>query len=525
MLDLSTREYRILRYEWVLRNKIYVKKSDTSSSLSRNRYNKYQLKPKPEYMDEILCDKKYMISSSILDYYVFPTLEEEITKEKRIGKELSEIEQFIKEIKQKKKLIIIGRGDAGKSTLLKALFNALIESKVVILICADDIRKEYEYTIKSAFEECYSHEAVEYEKFKQVPPEDKILLIDDIDRLENHVIKEILINAENDFSNIIYTCGKLVELDVAERIKINVLEDEYTRYIMQPLYTDKRKKLVSAIVKILVQQDERVQGNIIKLLCDALDKQKNLFRMDPDFIVQFVKYYCNNIGETIQNDGEIFSKVFEANIVSLLKPNAKTLNVDKILIVLDKIAYGMHCSKIYPMNQKDILKIISVYNEEFDSDVNYVDFLSIVVGSKIFVEKETNYHFSEKSYLAYFVAREIKRRCIEDQDFSEFEKTLEFSCYGINSDILLFVTYITDNLNLIKLIMQKAEAYTEEWYKFSINPISIPYLSDVGRLKVEEANLSDKDEAEKAEIEREKQIVQEEEKQIEHNLYLYNEDS
>ncbi len=59
--------------------------------------------------------------------------------------------------------------------------------------------------------------------------------------------------------------------------------------------------------------------------------------MDPDFIVQFTKYYCNNIGETIKNDGEIFSKVFEANIVSLLKPYAKKMSVDKILIIMDKM--------------------------------------------------------------------------------------------------------------------------------------------------------------------------------------------
>lgn len=526
VLDLNTRVFRHLRYVWELKNKIYLQKDDTSAALSKNRHNIYQLVPNKEYLNDMLCDRKYMISSNLIDYYVFPALEEEVIREKRVGKEITEINQFVDEIYKHKKIIISGRGDSGKSTLLKAVFNKLIETKVVLLLCGSDIKKGYEQTIKAVFEECYSHEQVEYEKFKQVPVKDKILLIDDSDSLEPHILKDILIKAECDFSNIVYTCGKIVELDVTERIKTNVLEEDSVRYKMQPFYMDKRRELVTNIVEILVHQDERGQHNIISLLCEALSKQKKLFRMDPDFIVQFVKYYCNNIGETIQNDGEVFSKVFEANIVSLLKPNAGTLSVDKILIVLDKIAYGMHCGKKYPMNQKDIFEIISGYNEEFDSDVNYVTFLNILEVSKILIEKNTNYYFSEKNYLAYFVAREIKRKCIEDHDYHEFERALEFSCYGINSEILLFVTYITDNLNLIKLIMEKTEAYTADWTEFSINPIQIAYLSDVGRLKVEAIKSEDKENSDKDEIEREKKILHEEEKaQIGCEVYTYDEEN
>ena len=403
------------------------------------------------------------------------------------------------------------------------MFCKLCEEYLALFLHAYDIRS-YESTIRNAFNECYSSEDVVYEKFRQAPSADKVLIIDDADALDETELENFLMKAEKEFDIIIYTCSKIVEFDIKERIKRGALEENYVKYRMQAFYADKREKLVSNIVKIIVKQDEQAQANIIQLLCEALVKQRNLFRMDPDFIVQFTKYYCNNIGETIQNDGEIFSKVFEANIVSLIKPYAKKLSVDKILIILDKIAYGMHCNKKYPMSQVDICEVIDKYNEEFDSEVDYVDFVEILTRANILLKSNTKYYFAEKNYLAYFVAREIKRKCLEEQDFTEFNKALEYACYGINADILLFVTYITDNLNLIRALLDKAEECTAEWEEFSLNPIKIPYLSDVEQLEVTKATEEDKGKEEEEEIQREKKIERAKEKEFACNdIYAYNE--
>ena len=523
VLDLDTREYTSYRYKWDATNGLYLRKDEENVVLGRNRTNKYNLMPTRQYMDDLLQDKKYMISGKYTDYYVFPRLEEEIINEKRMGKEPAELEEFVTEIRNSKRIIITGRNDSGKTLLLKTLFCKLCEEYLALFLHAYDIRS-YESTIRNAFNECYSSEDVVYEKFRQAPSADKVLIIDDADALDETELENFLMKAEKEFDIIIYTCSKIVEFDIKERIKRGALEENYVKYRMQAFYADKREKLVSNIVKIIVKQDEQAQANIIQLLCEALVKQRNLFRMDPDFIVQFTKYYCNNIGETIQNDGEIFSKVFEANIVSLIKPYAKKLSVDKILIILDKIAYGMHCNKKYPMSQVDICEVIDKYNEEFDSEVDYVDFVEILTRANILLKSNTKYYFAEKNYLAYFVAREIKRKCLEEQDFTEFNKALEYACYGINADILLFVTYITDNLNLIRALLDKAEECTAEWEEFSLNPIKIPYLSDVEQLEVTKATEEDKGKEEEGEIQREKKIERAKEKEFACNdIYAYNE--
>lgn len=524
LLELESREYNVLRYKWDVQHELYTRVSKEKTILSKNRVNKYELSPIKEYLDDLLQDKKYMISPRFTDYYVFPRMEEEVINEHRMGKEPAEIDAFIGEIKRDKRIIIMGRNDSGKSVLLKMLFSKIIETKVALFVRSYDVKRDYDKTIKNVFEESYSDKQYEYEKFRQIPSVDKVLLLDNADNILDNDLEEFLIKAEREFDYIIYTCGKVVELDIKERIKRGALEERYTRYRIQSFYSDKRKELVTGIVRILINRDEQAQDNIIHLLCEALAKQKNLFRMDPDFIVQFTKYYCNNIGETIQNDGEIFSKVFEANIVSLIKPYAKKINVDKILIILDKIAYSIHCNKKYPMNQAEICGVIEQYNEDFDSEINFAEFLEILVNSRILVKNKTEYYFQEKNYLAYFVAREIKRRCIEEQDYTEFSKALNFACYGINADILLFVTYITDNLNLIRMMMDKADECTNEWSEFSVSPISIPYLSDVEQLKVKSIEESDKEKTENEELQREKQLEKEHEEEIVcGEIYSYDE--
>ena len=525
VLDTDTRQYIVLQYVWDDKNKIYINRDEHTIILSKNRLGVCGIAPRKEYLQEMMVDAKYMLASDISDYYVFTLLEEYLVSAKRIGREISDIDKFIQEVMEREKIFILGRGDTGKTVLIKQLFKRMADSMYVIYLQAEDIKGgKYEQIIHNAFEIIYTQDYVQYEKFKQSGSKSKAIFIDDVDEIDPSIYESFLKYVEEEFDIVVQTSSKAIELDIKERIKQVALLDQYTTYRISPFYADKRRELVSNIVKILVQQDAESQERVISMLCDALSKQKTLFNLDPDFIVQFAKYYCSNIGETIQNDGSIFSKVFEANIVSLLKPNAKRMSVDKILIILDKIAYEMHIKKQHPMSQEDICDVIKKYNEDFDSEVDFVDFLNVLLESRIFTKNGAKYAFAERNYLAYFVAREIKRRCLEEQDYTEFNHVLDLACFNINADILLFVTYITDNLNIIKLIMDKAESYSEGWSEFQISPIVIPYLSDTDQLVVKEIEEGERQKVEREAIEQEKQQVKSKEITTVAPIYNYEED-
>ena len=266
--------------------------------------------------------------------------------------------------------------------------------------------------------------------------------------------------------------------------------------------------LVTNIVHQCVKNDVDAQGRIISLLCDVLTKQKYLYGWNPDFIVQFAKYYCNNIGETLHNDGNIFSKVFEANIVQLIKPYARKITVDKVLMVLDKIAYGIYKNKEYPVSMGRVHEAIESYNNDYASKINTNDFLNLLIDAKILKKYDDKFLFFDRNYLAYFVAREIKRKCLEEAEYEQFNHIINYSYSGLNADILLFVTYITDNLNIIRMIMNDLEHMTQSWKEFDLQKINIPFLTDSVEQIIHPYRDSDKKIAETQQIESEKKEAQ-----------------
>lgn len=509
ILDLDTRKYISRKYVWNSVNKIYEEKKVKEMILSKNRYNQLGLFVKKKFLNE-LTEDKYMIAQNIQEYFVFPLLTEEISSEdnKPMPKEINSMDAFMSMLHLNSKIVISGISDSGKSILAKSIYTELSSAKVTLFIKGSEVIKNIERNFKIAFEDAYSDESVHYEAFKQMLPENLAIIIDDADNVHPSIQNNFFDYVSKHFGTIIETYQIEVDVDIKNRLKKRATHRDFVYYNIEPFYSDKRKLLVTNIVHQCVKNDVDAQGRIISLLCDVLTKQKYLYGWNPDFIVQFAKYYCNNIGETLHNDGNIFSKVFEANIVQLIKPYARKITVDKVLMVLDKIAYGIYKNKEYPVSMGRVHEAIESYNNDYASKINTNDFLNLLIDAKILKKYDDKFLFFDRNYLAYFVAREIKRKCLEEAEYEQFNHIINYSYSGLNADILLFVTYITDNLNIIRMIMNDLEHMTQSWKEFDLQKINIPFLTDSVEQIIHPYRDSDKKIAETQQIESEKKEAQ-----------------
>ena len=523
-LDLDTRKFTSVLYSWEKKNGVYCGSNKSEFIVAKNRANSLGISPKEDYVKALLRDDKYALSDNINDYFVFPSLKKEEFEQKAY-QDLNKPEELLSELEQNRYICIQGNDDDGKTTLAKYLFQSLVATKVAILLDSDNIRKANpENIIRDAFSRIYSDENPFFEKFKQLSNDEKAIIIDDTNKIPDDYLDPFLEYAEKHFGYVILLSRYEIEFDIVERLNNRKLTKKYSIYRIYPFYKDRREELVSKVVHILIKKDEETQEKIIDSVTDALSIRKNNFIWNPDFIIQFTKYYCNNYGETIQNDGSIYSKVFESNLTSLIQPYLrKPMTVDKAFYILDKIAYQMHKERKDPIELQEIDNVIKKYNEEYYSKVVTTDFLNMISKAGIVKTIDGKYGFSHRNYLAYFIAREIKRICLQEGNYDSFMKTLEYSCYQINADIILFVTYITDNLNLIVRIMDMAEQYTKEWEVFSANPIKIRYLADGDRLVIPEATKSDKEKSETAEIEHEKEETELQKQRGRESAYNYEE--
>lgn len=523
--DTEDRRFDLYEFNWNSTEQFYPQKQILSNSLQYKPSIEKKIEVSQEFTKSFYEDERQQLVDDFTKYFVFPRLQREEDTERISEIDITTQEDFIKELEDKKRIIIAGVDNSGKTSLLKQFFKILTKSKVVVYCDVDSIsNKKPDKIIKSVFEDIYGDNPNDYLKFKQIPKDNRVLIVDDIDRINPRQFGNFLDKIDEDFGYIIFGTRNIFELDVLERAKKALdIKSIFYRYRIMPFYSDKREELIKNIVNI-VCSDDSDKEEMIKVLCDAVKKERSLFNLNPDFIIQYVKYYCKNIKEISQNDGEVFSKVFEANIVNAVMPYLKKMNVDKLFIVLDKVAYYIHSQKAYPIKFKEVENIINAYNEKYDSDVKTLEFIRITTISKILAQcgDEEEYKFCNKNYLAYFVAREINRKYQEGGGDKDLRDILNYSCFGINADILLFITYITDNPRILRFILSIAVELTKEWPEFSLNKINIPYLDNCNPQEINAPNEKDKDDAKKAEIERERKINDDKIDTI--DIYDYKED-
>lgn len=507
VLDLDSRNYSSKRYRWT--GRIYEEQGDEKSVLlSRNRFNPLNLSVRREFTD-LMNEDKYFIASTVRDYFVFPLLVAEQSTDERetCPKEINSMSEFLRAVIEYKRIIISGANDSGKTLLAKAIFSELSSSKVVLFISGSEvINSNYERIIRNVFEDIYSKASSEYEAFRQASPENLAIIIDDVDLISSPDNREKFMDYVTvRFGIIIETCHSEIDVDIKSRLKKRRVAREFLLLEISPFFSDRRKELVSKLVSQIIKDDEERRTRFISVLTEALSRQKRFYNWNPEFIVQFTRFYCTNIGEAVYNDGSIFSKVFEANIALMIKPYVRKLTVDKILMVLDKIAYGIYVNRKYPLSSSDMNELIEEYNRVYDSKIDVIEFVNILLDAKIMKKVGDNeYVFYDRNYLAYFTAREIKRHCLEGNDLSQFHHIMEYSFSGLNSDILLFVTYITDNINIISMILDQAEKAIQGWHEFSLLNIDVPFLVKPITHSLPVVKASDVDYEEEQRLEQEK---------------------
>jgi hypothetical protein len=524
LLDTDTLVYKQYKFVWNTSQRQYEQKESSENVLSKKPSIEKHINMLSKYIDLLCKDVKHDISQDFRDYFVFPRIQAE-DQNGTLGREFTTEDEFITELLARKRNLIMGGYNSGKTALLKSLFLRLSKDYVVIFCDIADIRgKRAERIIKNCFIDIYGDNDSDYKRFLQLPKERLILIIDDIDQIKPESLDSFIAQLGDTFEYIIFASNQLLDISLLDRMKVLLkTTDLVYKYRITPFYSDKRYALIEKVV-FLKMDDPATVSKTANLLSEAIKAQKRFVSLDPDFIIKYVEYYCNNIGEAFNNDSGVFSKVFEASLINALsKYQTPKLSVDKTFMLLSKIAYYIHFNKAYPISETHILEIINEYNEEYGANVNGVEAINIMINSKVLISDESTegYCFANKNFLAFFVAREVNNQYNATGDESNLQKILKCSCFGINADILLFISYITDNIRVLRLILHMVNEYTQEWNEFEFGNKMPQFLKSERKHTVCLPPTDARDKEKNAEIEAEKAISNEL-KIV--NIYDYSED-
>ncbi len=507
LLETDSMKYDVRIFGWNSYEQQYEEKHHSTHHLPDKPSIEKELTVLEEYKRNLFSNSYRSFSDDSQDYYVFPRIESETYEENE--REFTDINQFINEIRKNQRILITGPANSGKTMLLKNMFIKLIDMGFCVVMCDIDTikRKESGKIVKANFENIYGDNKSDYSRFIQLPSSKKVLIIDDIDQINQKDFEEYITAQASQFGLMIFAANSIIDLDMIKRMEIALkTNNAIAKYKIVPFYTDKRRELVEKLVILKSKKDTSViVEQTVSDICKTISLQKRFINLNPDFIIQFVDYYCKNMGELPGGDSSVFSKVFEGNITSSLVPFAeKELSVEKMYKLLSRLAYYIHFNKKYPISETEVFKIIIDYNDEFNDVVKGVSFVNKMCKAGIIINDNGGYVFANKNQLAYFCAREINYIYNDTGNENDLRYLINNCCFGINADILMFISYITDSTKILDLFLSLTEKLTENWGEFDFADNCPKFLRFSPGKDMNLSIETDKEKIEKKEIENER---------------------
>lgn len=527
-LILDTEAHTLVGYKYIYNGRVYkptlTLRNDNVIFHSNNVF-----RFTPDFQKELLTDNNTRAGEYYTDYFVFPSIEAKEINSDLKNYTIVDESKFVELLKLKTRISIEGSSRMGKSILAKHLTNYLSEDYTIIYLTEENFApKSSRSILKNALQYEYGDDA-DIDEFLQLKADKKILIIDGSDKINKEKIKSFYEENVNQFGHIITFCNVDWNLNIKERTIDELTEKSVFYMKISPFFYLKREQLIRKICTNFLTEYPALDVNEkSKQINEDITNQIKYFQLTPDFIHQFVDYYIRFSHIKTQNDTNIFSKVFVANITYRISKNTKDdSDVAEILVALDYVAHYIHFKRKYQkINYSEFEKAINQYKNKYDNEelnIRYV--YNVAIKSNILKESPNSLEmeFCDETLLSYFVAQHLNRNCQKGERPEDLKEVLDNICFGINGDVLLFLSYITSNMQILTPILQSLISHMSEWDELDLDKNNIKFLSKV----IKPATLKLPDQKEKNEIkskknEMEKEIVMEKENQAD-SLYSYDE--
>ncbi len=526
-LILDTEAHTLIGYKFIYNGRIYkpTKVIDNKNVIFNTNGN---FRFTSEFQKELLADINERNGENYSKYFVFPSLEsKEINSDLKNYTVTSE-EKFKELMFSKSKISIEGSSRTGKSILAKYITKQLSEDYTVLLLTEDSFApKNIENIIKYALQNEFGDD-VDVDEFLQLDKKRKILIIDDNDKIDKKKWDSFLDEYSEQFGHIITFSNVDWNLNIKDRTVEELTENAFFYLRICPFYYVKREQLIKKICSNYLMEFPSLDiEEKSRKINEDITNQIKYFQLTPDFIHQFVDYYIQFSHIKTQSETNVFSKVFVANITYRISKSIKEENdIDEILIALDYVAHYIHFVKHYQkISYEEFEVAVNEYKKRYDNEELNIKYVyDVAIKANIIKSSNTSFEveFCDENLLAYFVAQHLNRTCQMGERPEDLKEVLDNICFGINGDVILFLSYITSNTQILKPILQSISTHMDDWVELDINKNNIGYLSKTSTTAT--PKLPDKKDKEKLKEEKnkmEREIIEEKEHQSE-SLYSYD---
>lgn len=474
-LGFLATEVKIDNHNW-LPFKIFLLNFENSIIRSLNVNYNYDLR---KYIRQNEVDAKIFERQkrdSIISYYKF---KKELEDSDRLfvmptasinngEKTISDLKELILYIKSNKYVKLQGYSRGGKTTLLKRICLQLLKENYYILYVKNTglISNNFENSIKHIFSDNYDR--LTFEAFLQEKRERKVIVFDEGAILKEEKYRQFIKECTNNFEMVIFT-NDLLFKGGKEIIYENSLDD-FKNIKIEPFTLFQRNLLVEKYAELYNQKDN--VEIIIKCLESVINNDTFIDLTNPENLSQLLDNLIKNRLYEERNTMSSFSIIYENNIINSIRSNIKESCTDASFNIITKIAYFMYKKEkeCYKITLNDIEEIFTLMKEEFGYNINKLEFVQMLITSRIMKEENEVYQFTRNSYYSYFVAQNIVNMMQNDPQYmDDIINLTDNIVFGNYSDILMFIAYLSKNRIFFENIMKYINDYIKSWKKLSFD--------------------------------------------------------
>jgi hypothetical protein len=483
VLDIENRQHKSLCYSW--QGSYYARHEESEwQSFERNkRLGIHQFENTDEYA-RYLTDpgatfthpQKNIITLS--DIFVYPDLKDRSYTKSSQDETLSLIvrgDRILNRILDDKHIVISGSEKAGKTTLAKSLYVDLQKSQLVPLLIPGEMLKNHEATafikvVDKCVAEQYGRSMVEL--YRQLDKNSKVLLIDDVHQspLNRKGLNSIVRAASIMFDKTIVFANEFFELQ-----QIAYQDDEqsvlmsFRHYEIQELGHRLRGKLIEKWYSLgqeytsnEIDIGRRINHaeNIINTLLG-----RNLLPSYSIFILALLQSFEaeTNHNTALGSYGYHYEALITAALTAASKSVGKKITLDTLYTYLSKVAYRMFERKSKYLTESEFNQITQEYQQQYKMPFS-IDTMMKILGNARMIRKdvENNYYFTYKYIYYYFTAKYMSENLYTSSHESRLRdqaKEMISKVYvEANSNIILFLVYLTKDEKIISQILSDARA-------------------------------------------------------------------
>jgi hypothetical protein len=406
------------------------------------------VKLKPEWLD-FITDLGSNVSHQareqvdLADLYVYPELEQQndddetpiIASSKDLSQELAS---------DATSMLIKGDQSSGKTALLKRLFADALELELYpIYINGARLKSSAERDIQRLIERCadeqYAHDSVT--KVLQAKPENRILLLDNLDRCEfpDRYMSSVLGYMDKQFLKIVATVDSAFDLKEA---LLTADLSSLRAFVQLRLLEFGFRLRLELVSKWFGLDDKRQRPEQEAERADAIISRVVGRGLVPSFpIYVLILLQSMEVGRAGELENSALGHYYEYMILQALEPRVRQDHVHEILNYCSQFAWFLYSVNKERLSDRELRRFHNAFETKFDLEIKFEDRKRMLLETNLFLELGEEVGFRYPYSYFFFLGRYLAKNLQSEETQKFIWRCCDNLHVSKNGNAMLFLAH------------------------------------------------------------------------------------